>query len=283
MDRTLPNKFTLIQIRPSNFGGWRLSFAEIKLRRGVTWAVSKQLELWLSTHELAMSQREPAWSCLIQAWAPLIVPDFLPEQHEKGLKLGPNQLVRIWGVTGWLVPFSGPSHPWLSSSTPLYRQYFPLIYSPQDGLIIQFAYSPSRTWRFLQHSQSRVQMVLNIYLQSSCKETLRRKTISSLSCFHPKPPNRNYKGQSLPKPYGKFSLFYSDQRQSFHRTDKTGSPMTRRGSRVVTLNKTSPWRRTRCRHRQRLTSCLTMRLPSESEPYIAGHLSSSKPLPGSVS
>jgi hypothetical protein len=31
-----------------------------ELRRGVTWAISKQLELWLSTHELALSQREPA-------------------------------------------------------------------------------------------------------------------------------------------------------------------------------------------------------------------------------
>jgi len=31
-----------------------------ELRRGVICAISKQLELWLSTHELAVSQREPA-------------------------------------------------------------------------------------------------------------------------------------------------------------------------------------------------------------------------------
>ncbi|KAF2473309.1 uncharacterized protein BDR25DRAFT_352730 [Lindgomyces ingoldianus] len=50
--------------------------------------VSKQLELWLSTHELALSH------------PPLVVPDFIPEQHEEGLELGPNQIAEERGALG---------------------------------------------------------------------------------------------------------------------------------------------------------------------------------------
>jgi hypothetical protein len=56
------SRFIMARNLPSHkaFSGF-----DLDLRRGATWAMSKQLELWLSTPELALSQREPAWLCLM--------------------------------------------------------------------------------------------------------------------------------------------------------------------------------------------------------------------------
>jgi hypothetical protein len=67
----------------------------------------------------------------------LIVPDFIPEHHEEGLKLVPNQLVGMRSVQDGLVPDVGHGVFSGLALEPLYRQYFPFAHTRRDCSSIQ--------------------------------------------------------------------------------------------------------------------------------------------------